>query len=224
MGQRIRGTTVDQGNDDGWLPPPPSIDELVEAAPADPVPPPPRAATDPATDDAVTADHATADHVAADPVVADLAADRLAADRAAATGVTPADDRARPTGTDEFAGREELAAAVQKVREELARARTPRERFAAAARLAGSPLTSDDLVAVLDALPEGWQRRTVVRQLVRAGGLDDLDAGRVVGRFGGSGERARVASLLVDAGLAHVATVTDHLGPTAADRIRRRRQ
>jgi hypothetical protein len=116
------------------------------------------------------------------------------------------------------------AAATRSAREALERAGTPRERFAAVAQLAGVPLGCDEFVALLDTVPAGWQRRTVVRRLVRAGGLDDLDAGRVVRRFRGDAERARVATLLVDAGLAHVAAVTDDLGPASADRLRRRRR
>jgi hypothetical protein len=106
----------------------------------------------------------------------------------------------------------------------LGSAGSPRGRFAVLAELAEVPLDGDDLVALLDALPPGWQRRTALRTLLRGGGdIDDLDAAAVLRRFVRPSERSAAADLLVGAGMAHLGTVVDHLDRGAAARLRRRR-
>jgi hypothetical protein len=138
---------------------------------------------------------------------------------AAVTTAEPAElPPAATTAVDHGWGR----AATEVALGTLDRPGTPRERFAALTVLEGVPLDGDGLLRVLRAFPDGWQRRAAARRLLTAGGVVDVDAERVVASFAGAGDRTAVAGLLVGGGLAHVGTVTDQLGPRAADRLRRR--
>jgi hypothetical protein len=97
-----------------------------------------------------------------------------------------------------------------------------RTRLAEATALATSPLSSDQLVAVLRRLPDGWQRRTAARRLLGSGSAEDVDAGALLELFGRDSDRLAVAQVLVARGLAHTGTVTDHLERRSSDRVRRR--
>lgn len=84
------------------------------------------------------------------------------------------------------------------------------------------PLAAASLLSLLEALPDGWQRRTALRRLIDAGNLHDVDADAIVRTFGRGADRFAVAARLVDAGLAEVEVVTDALPVRAAARLRRR--
>jgi hypothetical protein len=217
---------------DDWLPPPPpgaptGADTDAAAWDDPPVGQRPPDAPDPAdrVDVPGPTDLADLTDPADVPGPTDVAGRRDPGARATATtelaGTT---GLPRPDGADRRAdpsspgGGHEVRTAL----EELARATTPRERFTALRELTDAEVGYDDLVALLDAVPDGWQRRTVVRRLVRAGVLHDVDASRVVRRFARDGDRAHVAGLLVDAGLAHVGTVSDDLEAAVVRRLRRR--
>lgn len=84
------------------------------------------------------------------------------------------------------------------------------------------PLAAASLLSLLEALPDGWQRRTALRRLIEAGSLHDVDADAIVRTFGRGADRFAVAARLVDAGLAEVEVVTGALPVRAAARLRRR--
>ncbi len=100
--------------------------------------------------------------------------------------------------------------------------RDARSRLARLADLEGVPLGATTVLEVLEALPDGWQRRTAVRRLIEAGSLDDVDADAIVRVFGRGADRFAVAARLVDAGLTHVEVVSHALPARAAARLRRR--
>ncbi len=114
--------------------------------------------------------------------------------------------------------RTDVTAAVRRLRT----ATTARERLAVIADLAGARIDDAGVVALLEQVPDGWQRRTLAKRLVASASPFDLDAAAVVASLGRSADRTAVAQALVGAGYAHVETVTDQLPPRAADRLRRR--
>lgn len=126
----------------------------------------------------------------------------------------PVTDDVRPAPPRTVDSREVIGA--------IERATTARGRLAAVAAAEAAPVTAEELVAIVRAVPDGWQRRTAARRLVTAGGVVNIDAGALVASFERSSDRMSTAGTLVDAGLADVAAVADHLDARAADRLRRR--
>lgn len=104
----------------------------------------------------------------------------------------------------------------------IERATTARGRLAAVATAECTTLTADEGLAILRAVPDGWQRRTAARRLIAAGGVADVDADAWIASFARSSDRIAVAGALVDAGLARTETVTAHLDDRAAGRLQRR--
>jgi hypothetical protein len=101
-------------------------------------------------------------------------------------------------------------------------ATTARERLLAVARLEGAPLPVEDLHAVIDLLPDGWQRRTATTRLLVAGGVTHLDPVGTLRAFERDSDRIAVAGVLVDVGLAGADALAAVLPRRAADRLRRR--
>lgn len=96
-------------------------------------------------------------------------------------------------------------------------------------------LDVDGLARVLRAVPDGWQRRTVLRRLLdagRVGALSDVradagadvraDAGAVVAAFQRRGDRFAAAASLARHGLATTDTLVAGLDARDAQRLRRR--
>jgi hypothetical protein len=75
---------------------------------------------------------------------------------------------------------------------------------------------------ILDAVPDGWQRRTILRKLVTADRVRDLLATDVVDRFARNGDRFAAAALLVRTGTCDLDDVLPALDPSDAARLRRR--
>lgn len=103
----------------------------------------------------------------------------------------------------------------------IERATTARGRLSAVATAEAAPLTGDELLAIVRAVPDGWQRRTAARRLVTAGGVLAVDAGALVASLERRSDRISLAADLLDAGLADVSAIADHLDARAADRLRR---
>jgi hypothetical protein len=101
-------------------------------------------------------------------------------------------------------------------------ATSARERLLAVAPLEGVPQTGRDLVAVLERLPDGWQRRTAATRLVDGGGLEDVDAGTTLRAFARDSDRFAVAAALLEAGLVAADELAGDLPPRAVERLRRR--
>ncbi len=79
------------------------------------------------------------------------------------------------------------------------------------------------LIQVLQAVPDGWQRRTVLRRLLAARRIEPLDdASDVVTAFARRGDRFAVAATLTRSGIADVVPLLAHLDPADARRLRRR--
>jgi len=84
-------------------------------------------------------------------------------------------------------------------------------------------LDHDQLVDVLQAVPDGWQRRTVLRKLLTAGRIDPLvDASDVVTAFARRSDRFAVAASLTRSGIADVVPLLAHVDPSDARRLRLR--
>jgi len=116
-----------------------------------------------------------------------------------------------------------VPADVQDLGQALAAARTPQDRW----RLlqdAGLPsLDAHGLGHVLERVPDGWQRRTLLRRLLDADRIATLaEPGEVVSRFARDGDRFAVAAWLVGAGLAGPDDLVDLLRERGARRLRRR--
>lgn len=75
---------------------------------------------------------------------------------------------------------------------------------------------------ILDSVPDGWQRRTVLRRLVAGDRVRDLPAAEVVASFARRGDRFAAAALLVRTGTCHLDVVLPALDPGDAARLRRR--
>lgn len=79
------------------------------------------------------------------------------------------------------------------------------------------------LVDVLQAVPDGWQRRTVLRRLLTARRIDPIDdASDVVTAFARRSDRFAAAASLTRSGIADVVPLLAHLDPSDACRLRRR--
>ncbi len=80
-----------------------------------------------------------------------------------------------------------------------------------------------EVLRILRATPDGWQRRTVLRKLIAADQVRSLDdPTAVVTAFSRDGDRFAVAAALVRTGLADVASVVPPLRQRDAARLRRR--
>jgi hypothetical protein len=131
------------------------------------------------------------------------------------------------TATPEVAGgpdaRDDRALpVVEELTDAVRRASTPRERLRAVRAMAGRDLDDHRFRAILDAFPDGWQRRRAARRLLAGGEVHDVDAAAVLASFAAPGDRIAVASGLIRAGLATADTVADALPPPAAARLHRR--
>lgn len=142
------------------------------------------------------------------------------------TSVTATDDRPaasrHPAAT---AGWREppVPADVASLGQAVQAARTPQERWRVVADAAVPVLDGPGLRHLLGTVPDGWQRRTLLRRLLdvgRVGGVADPAA--VVAAFGRDGDRFGAAAWLVAAGLATPAQVSDRLRDRDARRLRRR--
>jgi hypothetical protein len=87
------------------------------------------------------------------------------------------------------------------VLDELRRAPSPSARRRALARLGGQQLSGEEVVRLLDEVPDGWQRRRVTLQLLDLGALDTVPGATVLGRLGRASDRRFAAGALLDAGL-----------------------
>jgi hypothetical protein len=181
-----------------------------------PLPPPPRTPPvdgPPAPEPAVPepAVHEPAIH---EPAVPEPNSTEAPAAEAAPTPASvPADDP--PSDPVRTVDTGEVVAAIEQ-------ATTARARLAAVATAEGENLGGDDLLAVVRAVPDGWQRRRTARRLVSAGALVDIDADALINSFARDSDRIAVAGALVAADLAQAAVVADHLDARAADRLQRR--
>ncbi len=79
------------------------------------------------------------------------------------------------------------------------------------------------LIQVLQAVPDGWQRRTVLRRLLATHRIEPLNnASDVVAAFTRRGDRFAAAASLTRSGIADVVPLLAHLDPADARRLRRR--
>ena len=84
-------------------------------------------------------------------------------------------------------------------------------------------LDHEQLVDVLQTVPDGWQRRTVLRRLLTARRIDATrDASDVVTAFARRSDRFAAAASLTRSGIADVVPLLAHLDPADARRLRRR--
>lgn len=102
-------------------------------------------------------------------------------------------------------------------------AATARERLRAldADALAGAG--AEAILEVIDAVPDGWQRRRAISRLVEGGVLDPVTAPEVVGRLGRASDRTFVAGAMLDAGVVTADQLADLLPSRAAARLAARR-
>jgi hypothetical protein len=77
---------------------------------------------------------------------------------------------------------------------------------------------------VIDAFPDGWQRRRAAQRLVAAGALQDVGADDLVQRFARAGDATFVVGGLIDAGHLDVDALDGLLPTTTVTRLRHRRE
>lgn len=107
----------------------------------------------------------------------------------------------------------------------LAEARTAPERWQVleAQPQGTGPLEDEALDEVLTAVPDGWQRRTLLRRLLAAGWVGEPDDPvRLVGRWARRGDRVAAAAMLVRAGAVPLDAAARALDPRDAERLARR--
>jgi hypothetical protein len=112
------------------------------------------------------------------------------------------DEPASPTATTVPAAESVAAIDVAQVLRRLRSASTARARTAALADLEDAHLDTDGAVRVLDAVPDGWQRRRAAQRLVAAGALDAVPAAVLLQRLARPGDRTFLAGTLLDVGVA----------------------
>jgi hypothetical protein len=201
------------------LPPPPDLTSTDAQASAADLPPAPSPAPGPApdkglwpdettmTDDGTTGASDDEGHTLDDGHTSDQVP---AADRE-----THADDQEIHTDDDlevweEIDGRlHRVGAAVEPVAaadlgplvEAIRTAASAAHRRRLLADLEGRSLTSDEVRALLDAVPDGWQRRRAACQLLELGALDQVPATVPLDRLSRASDRRFLAGSLLDAGL-----------------------
>ena len=74
-------------------------------------------------------------------------------------------------------------------------------------------------LAILDAVPPGWQRRRAAYRLLGAGALTAVDIGGLLRRFASPTDAAFVAGALLEAGTVGVDDLIDHLPPATVRRF-----
>jgi hypothetical protein len=124
----------------------------------------------------------------------------------------PATSEARGSGSG-------IAATI----EQLQRAASAADRFHALEEL-GTPLSATEVVDLLDAVPDGWQRRRVVRQLLDAGSLSEELAPTVLAQLARPSDRLFIAGAMLDAATLGPAELDALLPPRAARRLAQRRR
>jgi hypothetical protein len=130
------------------------------------------------------------------PTAAAETAPAQAAPGVTATGVRPAS--APSSGLDD---RRDAAAATDRLVADLAARSTARERLATLDPGRIGDLDGRDVLRVLDAVPEGWQRRRAARRLLDADALGRAQPTQVAARFPALGDRTFVVGDLLAAGV-----------------------
>jgi hypothetical protein len=102
---------------------------------------------------------------------------------------------------------------------QLEQAGSASERRAILAELDRYDLTTPEALRVLDAVPDGWQRRRAVRLLLDLGSLDGADPRAVLARLSQVPDRRFVASALLAAGRLHPRDLDDLLPAGTARRL-----
>jgi hypothetical protein len=87
------------------------------------------------------------------------------------------------------------------------------------ADLEGRSLTSDEVRALLDAVPDGWQRRRAACQLLELGALDQVPATVPLDRLARTSDRRFLAGSLLDAGLLRPTELRGRLPTGTARRL-----
>ena len=85
-------------------------------------------------------------------------------------------------------------------------------------------LDGSGALAVLDAFPDGWQRRRAALRLIEAGLLTDVTADDLVPRFARTGDATFVVGGLIDAGHLDAASLEGLLPATTVTRLRHRQE
>lgn len=109
----------------------------------------------------------------------------------------------------------------------LAQARTAPERWQVLDQQpdGAGPLAEVALDEVLLAVPDGWQRRTLLRRLLAAGRVGEPDdPAQLLGRWSRRGDRAAAAAMLVRAGAVQLAAAAPALDARDVERLARRRR
>lgn len=109
----------------------------------------------------------------------------------------------------------------------LAEARTAPERWQVLDQQphGAAPLQEQALDEVLTAVPDGWQRRTLLRRLLSAGRVGEPeDPVLLLGRWARRGDRAAAAAMLVRAGAVQLAAAAPALDARDVERLARRRR
>lgn len=114
---------------------------------------------------------------------------------------------------------EEHPDADQTVVATFADASDARARFEAVEARHGQLTSGATLLALLDATPEGWQRRRIARRLIGAGDVHDVDASALLARFARTGDRAAVAGDLLAAHLVAPERLTELLPAATLARL-----
>jgi hypothetical protein len=119
-------------------------------------------------------------------------------------------------------GRPDATLAADRLVAELTTRSTARERLAALDRDGVGELDGGGVLRVLDAVPEGWQRRRAARRLLDADVLGRARPDQLAARFPGLGDRTFVVGDLLAAALITPEDVDELLPTSAAARLRAR--
>jgi hypothetical protein len=113
----------------------------------------------------------------------------------------------------------DLARTVDRLR----RAGSAPERFQVLDALGTRRLPAREVVEVLQAVPDGWQRRRTVRHLLDAGNVDLALAPTVIMQLGRTADRVVIAGAMLDAPTLGPTVLEELLPPRAARRLTARR-
>jgi hypothetical protein len=83
-------------------------------------------------------------------------------------------------------------------------------------------LSTAELVAAVEAVPDGWARRRALERLVAGGAVDGQAAAELVATLGGDADRRWVAATMTEAALLEAADLDGLIGPRAAGRLAQR--